>query len=132
MDSESLWVGRSRNRIPVGKKFSVPFRPARKPIQPTVQEKQGFLGLRQPQHGADYPPPSSTGLRLVRAIPPPPLCACISVSLVDLYLYNGFVWTYLYCQYRTQLCDVGTAALRWDYRLLYNINLGNGNFAGLY
>ena len=67
-DSESLLVGRSRDRIPVGRKFSVPFRPARKATQPPVQGLHGFLGLMQLQHGADYPPPSITGLRRVRAV----------------------------------------------------------------
>ena len=91
-DSESLLVGRSRDRIPVGRKFSVPFRPARKPTHPRVQGLQGFLGLMQPQHGADYPPPSSTGLRRVGTVPPTLLCACINMPLVIIGLY-GLVFT---------------------------------------
>ena len=82
-DSESLLVGRFMDRIPVGRKFYVPLRPARKPTQPLVQGLQGFPGLMQPQHGADYPPPSRTGLRWVRDVLPSPLCACIKWVCMD-------------------------------------------------
>jgi len=41
-DSESLWVGRSRDRILVGRKFSVLFRPVRKHTQPPVKGVKVF------------------------------------------------------------------------------------------
>jgi hypothetical protein len=72
--SDSLRAGRSGNRIPVGARFSVPFRPD--PASCTMGTGP-FPGIKRPELGAE--------LRMGKSyIPPPPLCACIGMSWGDL------------------------------------------------
>ena len=43
--------------------------------------------VKQPQCGANHPPPSSATLQMARSYPPSLHCACTDTSWGDLYLY---------------------------------------------
>jgi hypothetical protein len=45
-----------------------------------------FMGVKQPERGADHPHPSSASCKWVGAVPLPPFCAYVGMSWGDLYL----------------------------------------------
>jgi len=52
------------DRIPVGARFSHPFRLALGPNQPTIQWVLGFFpGVKRPGRGVGYPSPSSAEVK---------------------------------------------------------------------
>ena len=57
--SESLWAGRSGDRIPVGVRFSAPVQrgPGAHPASHTMVTRS-FSGLKRLERGVDHPPPS--------------------------------------------------------------------------
>jgi len=58
--SDSLWAGRSGDRIPVGARFSAPVRtgPVTHPAFYTMGTGH-FPGVKWPGRDIDYPPPSN-------------------------------------------------------------------------
>jgi hypothetical protein len=62
--SNSLQAGRSRDRIPVGARFSAPVQtgPGAHPASYTVGTGS-FPGVKQPGRGIDHPPPSSAEVK---------------------------------------------------------------------
>ena len=55
--SDSLWAGRSRDRIPVGARFSAPVQINPGAHTPSFTMGTGsFLGVKRPGRGVDHPP----------------------------------------------------------------------------
>jgi len=58
--SNSLWVGRSRDRIPVGARFFAPVQIGSEATLASYTKGTGsFLGVKWLGRGIDHPPPSS-------------------------------------------------------------------------
>ena len=71
--SDSLRAGPSGDRILVRARYSAPVQTGPGPTQPPVtMGTRSFPGLKWSGRGADH--------KLLTAIPPPPLCACIGLS----------------------------------------------------
>ena len=61
--------------------FYMPHKPAPMPKQPPLQwVPVHSRGLKWPESVSNYSPPSIAGLRMVSAILPPRLCACMGMS----------------------------------------------------
>jgi hypothetical protein len=62
--SDSLWAGRSGDRIPVGARFSAPVQtdPGAHPVSYTIGAGS-FPGVKLPERGVDHPPPSSAEVK---------------------------------------------------------------------
>jgi hypothetical protein len=87
--SDLLQAERSEDRNPVVPRFSVPIQtgPEVQPASHTMRTGL-FSVVKRPGRGAEknlFPSPCSEGIGVVP--PPPLLCACISMSLVDLYIW---------------------------------------------
>ena len=75
---------------------------------------RAFPGVNHVGRGTDHAPPLGPGCKRVGAIPPPALCACISMSLGDLYLYltTSMITQLLYNGYRVISRGKATGARR--------------------
>jgi len=72
--SDSLWAGRSRNRIPVMARFSAPVKTGSGLHQPPVQYVQvSFPAVKRPKSGVNHPPACSFEVK----------------ERVELYLYSS-------------------------------------------
>ena len=86
--SDSLQAGLSRDRIPVGARFSVPFQigPEAHPASCTMGTGS-FQGVKWLGRGADHPPPPSAkvanGLELFLRLPSVPAQACYGVPFTS-------------------------------------------------
>ena len=59
--SDLLQTGRSRDRIPWGRRFSAPVQTGSEAHPASYTTGTGsFAGVKRPGHGVDHPPPSST------------------------------------------------------------------------
>jgi hypothetical protein len=64
MYSVSLWAGRSRDRIPVEKRFSAPVQDGPGVHAASYTMGAGsFPGIKRPGRGADHPPQSSVEVK---------------------------------------------------------------------